>query len=83
MKNMQMTKERVSKVTLPENPVTYDEWVKMYGFGNSYIQPTKFFQGHELNMKKFIREETGVKLSWQNILITPIEFILKTRLNAW
>ena len=78
-----MTKERVSKVTLPENPVTYDEWVKMYGFGKSYIQPTKFFQGNELNMKKFIREETGVKLSWQNILITPIEFILKTRLNAW
>ena len=83
MKNMQMTKERVSKVTVPENPVTYDDWVKMYEFGSGYIKPTKFFQGNELDTKKFVKEKTGVKVWWQTILITPIEIILKTRLNAW
>lgn len=75
MKNMQMTNERVSKVTFPENPVTYDDWVKMYGFGSGYIKPTKFFQGNELDTKKFVKEKTGVKVWWQNIL--------KTRIYAW
>lgn len=75
MKNMQMTNERVSKVTFPENPVTYVDWVKMYGFGSGYIKPTKFFQGNELDTKKFVKEKTGVKVWWQNIL--------KTRIYAW
>ena len=83
MKNMQMTKEKVSKVTFPDNPISYHDWVKMYRFGSAYIKPTKFFQGNELDTRKFGKKESIPKVSWQDLIKTPFEIILKSTLRVW
>lgn len=82
MKNMQQKKMNVSKITHPDNPLSYNEWVEKYNFGRSYIAPTPYFLGNELDMRKFNRDEDQAhKLSWQNIFKLPIKIILNS--IAW
>ena len=70
MKNMQ-TKERVSKVTLPEQPLSYNEWVEKYRFGKGYTAPTPYFGGNEFDTRKFGRKSSIPQVSWQNYLKMP------------
>lgn len=77
------TKERVMKVTQPENPLSYNEWVEKYRFGQAYIKPTQYFAGNEFDTRRFGGTSSIPKVSWQNYLLTPFKIILNLGTSLW
>ena len=72
-----MTKEKVSKVTLPEQPLSYDEWVEKYNFGRGYTAPTPYFLGNEFDTRRFGKENSITKVCWQDYVKLPFTIFFK------
>ena len=77
------TKEKVSKVTRPTEPLPYNEWVEKYNFGRGYTAPTPYFLGNEFDTRRFGKESPIRELSWQNFLSAPKFLIYKIHSFIW
>jgi hypothetical protein len=59
-----MTKIKIQKVTEPPIKLTQDEWFKEFGVSSGYTKPTKYFQGNELDTRKFVKADQDSQVSW-------------------
>ena len=55
-----INKEKVSKTTYPENPLTRDEWYKKFGVASGYVPRTKYYTGNEFNSNVYLNRTNRV-----------------------
>jgi hypothetical protein len=54
-----MKKERVSKVVVPENRPSQQEWMEQLRVSSAYVKPVDYFKGNEFNTEIFSRNRTN------------------------
>ena len=73
-----MEKLKLQSVVEPTEQLTQDEWFRQFGVSSGYTKPTKYFQGNELDTRKFTRRIcSSAEVSWQES-ITLIFKSIKT-----
>jgi hypothetical protein len=58
-----MEKLKIMSVVEPTEQLSQDEWFKQFGVSSGYTKPTKYFQGNELDISKFLKK-TSAEVSW-------------------
>ena len=73
-----MEKLKLQSVVEPTEQLTQDEWFRQFGVSSGYTKPTKYFQGNELDTRKFLKKDSrSGEVSWQES-ITLIFNSIKT-----
>ena len=73
-----MEKLKLQSVVEPTEQLTQDEWFRQFGVSSGYTKPTKYFQGNELDTRKFAKRIcSSSEVSWQES-ITLIFNSIKT-----
>jgi hypothetical protein len=70
-----MEKLKLMSVVQPTEQLSQDEWFEQFGVSSGYIKPTKYFQGNELDTRRFLKTNSrSVEVSWHE----SITFIFKS-----
>ena len=70
-----MEKLKVMSVVEPTEKLSQEEWFRSLSVSSGYTKPTQYFQGNELDTRKFLKtDRSGAKVSWHE----SITFILKS-----
>jgi len=76
-----MEKLKLMSVVEPTEQLSQEEWFEQFGVSSGYIKPTKFFQGNELDTRKFLKTNSrSVEVSWHEE-ITNFYYSLKTKME--
>jgi hypothetical protein len=76
-----MEKLKVQSRTEPTEQLTQDEWFRQFGVSSGYTKPTDYFQGNELDTRRFLNTNSrSVKVSWHEEL-TNFYYSLKTKIE--
>jgi len=76
-----MEKLKVQSRTEPTEQLTQDEWFRQFGVSSGYTKPTDYFQGNELDTRRFLKTNSrSVKVFWHEEL-TNFYYSLKTKIE--
>ena len=76
-----MEKLKLMSVVEPTEQLSQEEWFEQFGVSSGYVKPTKFFQGNELDTRKFLKTNSrSVEVSWHEE-ITNFYYSLKTKME--
>lgn len=76
-----MEKLKLMSVVEPTEQLSQEEWFEQFGVSSGYIKPTKFFQGNELDTRKFLKTNSrSVEVSWHEE-ITNFYYSLKNKME--
>lgn len=76
-----MEKLKLQSVVEPTEQLTQDEWFNQFGVSSGYVKPTNYFQGNELDTRRFLKTNSrSVKVSWHEEL-TNFYYSLKTKIE--
>jgi hypothetical protein len=76
-----MEKLKLMSVVEPTEQLSQKEWFDQFNVSSGYVKPTKFFQGNELDTRKFLKTNSrSVEVSWHEE-ITNFYYSLKTKME--
>jgi hypothetical protein len=76
-----MEKLKLMSVVQPTEQLSQEEWFEQFGVSSGYIKPTKFFQGNELDTRRFLKTNSrSVEVSWHKE-ITNFYYSLKNKME--
>ena len=76
-----MEKLKLMSVVQPTEQLSQDEWFEQFGVSSGYIKPTKYFQGNELDTRRFLKTNSrSVEVSWHEE-ITNFYYSLKNKME--
>ena len=76
-----MEKLKLMSVVQPTEQLSQDEWFEQFGVSSGYIKPTKYFQGNELDTRRFLKTNSrSVEVSWHEE-ITNFYYSFKNKME--
>jgi len=76
-----MEKLKLMSVVQPTEQLSQEEWFNQFGVSSGYVKPTKYFQGNELDTRRFMKTNSrSVEVSWHEE-ITNFYYSLKNKIE--
>jgi hypothetical protein len=76
-----MEKLKLMSVVEPTEQLSQEEWFEQFGVSSGYVKPTKYFQGNELDTRRFMKTKSrSVEVSWHEE-ITNFYYSLKNKIE--
>ena len=70
-----MEKLKIMSRVEPTEKLSQEEWFRCLSVSSGYTKPTQYFQGNELDTRKFLKtDRSGTQVSWHE----SITFIFKS-----